>query len=65
MQHSLGSVPGWQEAASSPSSSPSTGARCDGFCRLIAVGGGLLPTTDATQGRRYLVLRGDKPLLEL
>ena len=37
MQHSLGSVPGWQEAASSQSSSPSTGARCDGFCSGVQV----------------------------
>ena len=37
--------------------------RCDGFARLLSVGGGALPAEGA-KGKRYLLLRADTPTLE-
>lgn len=66
MKTGLLSCPAWQEGADGAiqGSSVQRTVRCDGFVRLLSIGGGLLPAESA-KGRRYLVLRADAPVLEM
>lgn len=66
MKGGLLSCPAWQEAAcdATQGSSPQATVRCDGFARLLSVGGGALPAEGA-KGKRYLLLRADTPTLEV